>query len=246
MVEDGRGAARNGREHPLAEELLELIWTLRERGTGGVRATAPETALGNEEFHGQDQEALHGRMAEAVADAERRGWVERREDEVALTPAGEAHARGLIRRHRLAEQLFYVVFEVGGDASEEHACRLEHLLSSEVTDSVCAFLGHPRACFHGRPIPPGPCCERPAAEIGPLVVPLPRIPIGTTARVVFVSSKKHARVDRLAAFGVTPGIVIRLHQTLPGFVVSVGETTLALDEEIAGEIYVRRVEDRPS
>ena len=26
-------------------------------------------------------------------------------------------------------------------------------------DRICAFLGHPKTCPHGKPIPPGPCCE---------------------------------------------------------------------------------------
>ena len=30
--------------------------------------------------------------------------------------------------------------------------------SPEATDRICAFLGHPRACPHGAPIPPGACC----------------------------------------------------------------------------------------
>lgn len=241
MTEPKPAAVSTGPSHSLAEELLELVWTLREQGRQGVSTGAPEKALGDERFHGQDQEELHGRMAEAVADAEARGWIERSSDELRLTETGEEHARSLIRRHRLAEQLFYVVLEVGGEASERHACQLEHLLSPEVAESVCAFLGHPRTCFHGRPIPPGPCCERPAAGIEPLVAPLTRMPVRAAARVVFVSSRKHARVDRLAALGVTPGVRLRLHQRHPSYVVSLGETTLALDADVAGEVYVRRL-----
>ncbi|HMC30259.1 MAG TPA: iron dependent repressor, metal binding and dimerization domain protein, partial [Candidatus Angelobacter sp.] len=26
------------------------------------------------------------------------------------------------------------------------------------TDRICTFLGHPRTCPHGSPIPAGPCC----------------------------------------------------------------------------------------
>ena len=246
MAEGGRSNGAKETAHALTDELLELIWTLRERQAEGIRRSDPEGALRNEDYHGQDQEELHGRMADAVADAERHGWVERGGDVVAMTPEGEARARGLVRRHRLAEQLFCVVMEVGGEAGEQHACRLEHVLSPEVTDSVCAFLGHPRTCIHGRPIPPGPCCERPAQDIEPLVVPLTRLPVGASARVVFVSSRRHARVDRLAALGVVPGVAVRLHQRMPGFVLAVDETTLALDADIAGEIYVRRVDDLPS
>ena len=42
---------------------------------------------------------------------------------------------------------------------EQQACKFEHILSPEATDKICSFLGHPRTCPHGAPIPPGPCCQ---------------------------------------------------------------------------------------
>lgn len=78
---------------------------------------------------------------------------------IAWTGKGEARARGIIRRHRLAEKLFFEKFEMNEEQSEANACQLEHILSQEVTDSVCAFLGHPAACPHNKPIPKGSCCS---------------------------------------------------------------------------------------
>jgi len=242
MAERNGGNGTQGQREPqqdLVEELLELLWTMREAGAEPIRRDAPERALEDESRHGQEQERLHGRMAEAIGKAVELGWVEREGPEIPLTTQGEDHARSLVRRHRLAGHLFRAVLELGDDTSAEWACRLEHLLSSEVTDSVCRFLGHPRTGHDGRPIPPGPCCERPEAELEPLVLPLTKFPVGVDARVVFVSSRRHTRVDRLAALGLIPGVVLRLHQRRPGYVVSVGETTLALDGEIAAEVYVR-------
>ncbi len=43
---------------------------------------------------------------------------------------------------------------------EQQACKFEHILSPEATDKICTFLGHPAACPHGDPIPPGECCVR--------------------------------------------------------------------------------------
>ena len=51
-------------------------------------------------------------------------------------------------------------------------------------------------------------------------------------------------MDRLAALGVIPGSEIRLHQRSPAFVIEVGETTIALDPEIAGEIFVKALGER--
>jgi Mn-dependent DtxR family transcriptional regulator len=41
---------------------------------------------------------------------------------------------------------------------EQQACKFEHILSPEATDKICTFLGHPRTCPHGSPIPEGDCC----------------------------------------------------------------------------------------
>ncbi|MBI4124593.1 MAG: hypothetical protein HY466_01505, partial [Deltaproteobacteria bacterium] len=45
---------------------------------------------------------------------------------VALTAKGKDRARSLIRRHRLAERLFAVVFNLSEEAVHAQACRMEH------------------------------------------------------------------------------------------------------------------------
>jgi hypothetical protein len=76
-----------------------------------------------------------------------------------FTEKGRKRAEDIIRRHRLAERLFVHTFRVQDEHEvAEQACRFEHILSPEATDSICSFLGHPRTCPHGSPIPAGECC----------------------------------------------------------------------------------------
>jgi putative ABC transport system ATP-binding protein len=78
---------------------------------------------------------------------------------VALTPRGRSRAGSIIRRHRLAERLFTDSFAMDSESEiEQQACKFEHILSPGATDKICTFLGHPKTCPHGAPIPPGPCC----------------------------------------------------------------------------------------
>ncbi len=80
---------------------------------------------------------------------------------VELTSRGRQRAADIIRRHRLAERLFTDCLALDSESEiEQQACKFEHILSPEATDKICSFLGHPRTCPHGAPIPPGPCCER--------------------------------------------------------------------------------------
>src|ERR1700674_4893165 len=80
---------------------------------------------------------------------------------VEFTPRGRLRAADIIRRHRLAERLFTDSLALDSESEiEQQACKFEHILSTEATDKICSFLGHPRTCPHGASIPPGPCCER--------------------------------------------------------------------------------------
>jgi putative ABC transport system ATP-binding protein len=79
---------------------------------------------------------------------------------VTLTLRGRTLAGNIIRRHRLAERLFTDSLAMDSESEiEQQACKFEHILSPGATDKICAFLGHPRSCPHGAPIPPGPCCQ---------------------------------------------------------------------------------------
>jgi DtxR family Mn-dependent transcriptional regulator len=78
---------------------------------------------------------------------------------IVFTEKGRKRAEDVIRRHRLAERLFTETFRVHDEKEvAEQACKFEHILSPEATDSICSFLGHPRTCPHGSPIPAGECC----------------------------------------------------------------------------------------
>ncbi|MFZ0286728.1 MAG: ATP-binding cassette domain-containing protein [Terriglobales bacterium] len=85
---------------------------------------------------------------------------------VELTPRGWQRAADIIRRHRLAERLFTDSLAMDSETEiEQQACKFEHILSPEATDKICTFLGHPRTCPHGAPIPEGACCGRAATPI---------------------------------------------------------------------------------
>jgi len=81
------------------------------------------------------------------------------EQMIIFTEKGRRRAEDIIRRHRLAERLFTQTFQVEDEKEvAEQACKFEHILSPEATDRICSFLGHPRTCPHGSPIPAGECC----------------------------------------------------------------------------------------
>jgi DtxR family Mn-dependent transcriptional regulator len=214
------------------EEILEHVFTEREAG----RDTAQGILAASASDHAPDARATD------LQDLEAAGLVNLEGDRVVLTLRGEERARDVVRRHRLTERLFRDLLDLGERTMEDQACEFEHILSREATDSVCTLLGHPPTCPHGKPIPPGECCSAFHRTVRPLVTGLRSFDLGATGRIVFITPKFHDRMDRLAALGVIPGSTLRLHQRSPSYVIEVGETTIALDPEIAGEIYVKPVE----
>jgi DtxR family Mn-dependent transcriptional regulator len=157
-----------------------------------------------------------------------------------FTNKGREAARGIIRRHRLTETLLTEILEMEDSQAESDACRFEHIMSEQATESVCTLLGHPPLCPHGKPIPRGECCQKFKRQLTPLVIPLTELNSGETCRIVFITPKTHSRLDRLGSLGIVPGGMIKLHQKRPTFVLRIGETDVALDSDVAREIYVRR------
>ena len=98
-------------------------------------------------------------VAAAVAHAENPVNGSASSVEVHLTEAGSLRARDVVRRHRLAERLFTDTFAIEDAEAQAQACRFEHIITPELDQRICSFLGHPKTCPHGNPIPPGACCE---------------------------------------------------------------------------------------
>ena len=59
--------------------------------------------------------------------------------------------------------------------------------------------------------------------------------------MVFISTKVKDRLEPLGSFGVIPGVVIQLKQKHPSYIIQIGETSIALDESIGREIFVKAV-----
>ena len=208
------------------DEALELIWNLHED---------------------KNQDLTHFRHSSEDDDVENliktltaEHLINVSGETVQFTEKGYVRARGLIRRLRLAERLLTDVFEMRDDTVITDACKMEHILSEELTDSVCTFLGHPRTCPHGYPIPRGECCKKYKVEVEPVVMRLSDFEIGAKGKITFIVPTKSSRLSKLNALGITAGSEIRLLQKNPSYIINIDETTVAIDPEIGDEIFVKK------
>lgn len=210
------------------EELCEEIWSLTE-----IACNTTGRVVGGSKLED---------AAGALEELRRRSLAQVDDGRVVLTEEGRVVARAIVRRHRLAEVLLREVLSLEESVSETTACEVEHVLSAQVTDSICTYLGHPPRCPHGKQIPPGACCQVFRKELRPLVAPLPDLGMGASGRIVFITAASQATLERIGSLGVAPGRTVRLVQSRPSVVLEAGNTRIALDPEIAAQIFVRREE----
>jgi DtxR family Mn-dependent transcriptional regulator len=213
------------------DEYLETIWHLVENNESDV-----------ESFRNHS-----GGTADAgvVAQLREDGYITLQGDHIALTGKGSDAAKQIIRRHRLAERLLTDVLGMALGDIEPGACEFEHVLAPELVDSICTLLGHPRECPHGGKIPEGECCRQAFTTVSSVVRPLADAQVGEEVKVAYVNTRSNSRMHKLSHFGIIPGARVSVHQRYPSFVIVCGSNQIALEEEIAREIYVWQTE-RPA
>jgi DtxR family transcriptional regulator, Mn-dependent transcriptional regulator len=208
-----------------AEEILEAMWiAVEEKGQGYAELEMIKVAADDPAY--EELAAL--------------AFVEVKAGRAYFRPEGKEEGRRTIRRHRLAERLMMDVLNIRGEVGDDKACQFEHLLHEGVDTKVCTMLNHPTTCPHGKPIPPGDCCEeaRKSCDIG--VVPLTEFKSGEEGEIAYIQTDDNKKMQKLMAMGVLPGNHIVLMQAFPSYIFRVGFSEFAIDTAMAREIFVRR------
>jgi DtxR family Mn-dependent transcriptional regulator len=208
-----------------AEEVLEALWVAVEE--------SGQTFL--------DPDAI-GFPAEDPVYKELTGHalIEVRQGMVYFRPEGREEGKITIRRHRLAERLMMDVLNIRGDEGEYKACQFEHLLNEGADVKVCTMLNHPSTCPHGKPIPPGACCDEARAQGDLGIVPLTEFKSGQEGEIAYIQTEDNKKMQKLMAMGVLPGNKITLVQAFPSYIFRVGYSEFAIDTNLAREIFVRK------
>ncbi|MEK6766471.1 MAG: metal-dependent transcriptional regulator [Planctomycetota bacterium] len=208
------------------EEALEHIWT-----AGKERGMAEREAI-SEQLRTESTNKVFEEMS-------RGGLVNLDERMVKLTYAGRKKAELIIRRHRLAERLIYDVLNIRSDKFESNTCQFEYFLPDDITSGICTLLGHPGECPHGKAIPRGKCCKKARKDIKALIAPLSELRPGDVGRVVYTTIKDQDRLGIISGIGILHGTELRVYQKTPTFVLQIGESQIAVDEDMVSGIYVR-------
>ncbi|MBI5538278.1 MAG: metal-dependent transcriptional regulator [Deltaproteobacteria bacterium] len=208
------------------EEMLEAVWVAGETKCFSLDAIRKRCAV---EFTDSD-----------VAELERTGVIVRNADKILFTQEGKHLAEGVIRRHRLAEVLLSSILRLKESEMEEVACKVEHSLQPEVEQAICTLLGHPEVCPDGTPIPRGRCCTN-GVKLERVVVSLRELKPGESGKITYIKPGTHSNLHLLISVGLHPGALLTVQRKLPALCIRLENTELAIDEEVAKDIFVWRI-----
>ena len=152
-----------------------------------------------------------------------------------LQKKGVDYSHQIVRAHRIAERLIYDVLD---GEFESGACEFEHIVTTELVDSICILLGHPRECPHGMPIPEGECCKRYANTTESSVTCMTELKVGQSARVAYVNCKNDQLLHKIDGLQIRPKTIVKLHQIYPCYVIECEGANIAIDKEIVSKIFV--------
>ncbi len=129
---------------------------------------------------------------------------------VALTTKGRKAACNVVRRQRLWECFLYEHLKIEWTKIYELACSLEHATAPEVTEALAVFLGNPKTCPRGNPIPAMDGSFTPLEG-----VPLSTIQKGKTVDVLAVNATATDVLKYLYERDILPGRKLKLVEAAP-------------------------------
>ncbi len=192
-----------------AEEYLGAIYRLR------TDKVAPVPLSQLTDYFGFSPVSIH----EMVKKLSQEKWVVYHPYHgVTLTEEGEGMAKSLLRRHRLWERFLTDVLDIPWDQAHEIAGQLEHATPELVTERLSAFMGMPKHCPHGGPIPPA------TKTIDDQC--LTSLPEGAQGRVTRISPETPELLRQIQLWDIVPNHELRVVQQQEK------ATTIEVDEDI--------------
>ncbi len=211
------------------EEIMEAIWGAGENKHHSVDAIKKKCTV---DFTEDD-----------LTELEELGLIVSHADKILFSSKGKPLAQAIMRRHRLAEVLVSSILKLKNSAMEKVACKVEHCLEPEVEESICTLLGHPEVCPDGKPIPRGRCCRKKLRMISNTVISLNELKPGESGKITYIKPGSHSNLHQLISIGLQPGVVVAVHRINPAFCIKFENTELAIDKDIAQNIFVWKVLD---
>lgn len=156
---------------------------------------------------------------------------------VTLTEKGNEVACNVIRRQRLWECFLYDHLKIEWSQVYEFACSLEHATAPQVTEALANFLGNPKTCPRGNPIP-----DKNGSFIPFDGVLLSKAKVGENVTVLAVNAIATDVLKYLQEKNILPGQKITVIEAAPlqgPLTLKVGSKEVALGLSLAEFVIVK-------
>jgi DtxR family Mn-dependent transcriptional regulator len=129
---------------------------------------------------------------------------------VTLTKNGRKVASNVMRRQRLWECFLYDHLKIEWTQLYKMACSLEHATAPEVTEALAFFLGNPKTCPRGNPIPAADGSFTPLNGIS-----LNEVAVGGTVQVLAINATATDVLKYLYERNIMPGCKLNVVEAAP-------------------------------
>jgi DtxR family Mn-dependent transcriptional regulator len=154
---------------------------------------------------------------------------------IQLTEEGLAQGFRAARIISVFQNFCHEMLELSQKETDAYIEKIFEDIDDDVLEKYCAILGHAH-----KDIIPGECCRRAKMEVNEKIMPLSRLPINTSARIVNIKTNLGAVMHKLFDLGLYPGRTIRIHQLYPAYIVIIDQQEVALEAAIAEFIFVKK------
>jgi DtxR family Mn-dependent transcriptional regulator len=160
---------------------------------------------------------------------------------IRFTKQGDAVARTLVRRHRLAERFLVEIVGLPWHRAHEEATNWGHVISEDVEGRFVELLRDPATCVHGNPIPGS---SHPVDLEG--LRTLEDAPREAPLRLERLTEDLELDLSVMRFFedsGLMPGAQLRVVEVAPDrtLTLDVGGKRVALGAQLADNLWVRAV-----
>lgn len=124
------------------EEYCETIFSLKEDNLQVIQARIAERL-----------QVSPPAVSETIKRMKTAGLLESDGGTITLTEAGNFLGAQVVRRHRIAERFLTDILNLPWAQAHTEASKWEHVMSTEVEQSMMKVLNQPTTCPHGNPIP---------------------------------------------------------------------------------------------
>ena len=241
------------------EELMTILWVMlmedidsdeiHEKGRWRIKHyhkhpdnPSEGAEISDLRIHIQKTNIENGELEEMLSHLGALGFLEKLNGNVRFTSIGFKLAKNLVRRQRLAERLFNDILDIKEEEILRQACKFEHVISKDVEEAICTLLGHPTECPHGKPIPPGDCCVEVRTSLESILKPASQLDVGESGIIKYMTAKNHKTMHKLISMGLLPGVIIKIHQKMPGggpMIIQIDQIQIAFEKSVAEDLMVQ-------